>query len=506
MLDLIELLGGPAPPQRGHLDVIERLGGPAPPRSEHLDVIERLGGPPPARVALEPAPPFLILESRDDPGRLAAYHRLRRDEFVTRQGLFAHTDLDAVDDDPATRVLVALGRDGAVLGGVRVHPAAPGSAALGMWRGSRLVCRHPVGHPRAAVGAALVRAACAVAAELGALRFDATVQTRHEAFFTRLGWDRVATTTLTGSPHVVMRWPITRFAALAATFKREISPLVGDLLPQDRWRGDDAYPLGGSDLVTSVDAITPSMVEQDPEWAGWCGVLVTAHDLAAMGAAPVAALDALGARDRAHAAQIIRGVRAASEAFALPIVGGHTQLGVPAALAMTGLGRTADPVPAGGGRAGDVVSVTADLSGGWRPGYSGRQWDSTSGKGREELTAMLATVANHRPHAAKDVSMAGIVGTAGMLAEASGCGVELNVADIPCPADARRADWLTCFPGYAVISADAPDAPPIRAVGATSARCGVLTVEPGVRLRWPDGEVTTAIADSHITGLGAAHA
>jgi putative N-acetyltransferase (TIGR04045 family) len=474
-------------------------------RAARVDVVERLGGPSPAPAALAPAPPFLILEAGQDPSRLAAYHRLRRQEFVARQGLFADSDLDAADGDPNTRVLIALGREGDVLGGVRVHPSQPGSEALGVWRGSRLVCR-PSTQSHRGVGAALVRAACAVAGELGALRFEATVQARHERFFAQLGWDRVAAAQFAGAPHVVMRWPLTRFATLASTFKAEISPLVGDLLPQDAWRGDDAYPLAGSDLVTCVDAITPSMVERDPEWAGWCGVLVTAHDIAAMGAAPVAALDALGARDAVHAAQVIAGIRAASQAFALPIVGGHTQLGVPAALAMTGLGRTPAPVPAGGGRLGDVLSVTADLSGGWRPGYRGRQWDSTSFKGREELTAMLATVADRRPRAAKDVSMAGIVGTVGMLAEACGLGVELDVAAIPCPAGAQLADWLTCFPGYGVITVDAPGAPPVRAAGAVSASCGVLTREPGVRLRWPDGEITTAIADPSITGLGAAHA
>ncbi len=486
------------------IDELEMLGGPVRRRAVPLDVVEMLGGPAPAPEAREPSEPFLILEAGSDPARRAAYLRLRHDEFVARQGLFSRSDLDAADADPGTRVLIALGRDGDLLGGVRVHPAAPGSDALGFWRGSRLVCRAEAQSHRSVVGAALVRAACAVAGELGALRFDATVQARHERFFSALGWDRVHAVAFAGSPHVVMRWPVGRFAALAGACKREISPLIGDLLPHDAWRGDDAYPLAGSDLVTCVDAITPSMVEQDPEWAGWCGVLVTAHDIAAMGATPVAALDALGARDAVHARQVINGIRAASEAFALPIVGGHTQLGVPAALAMTGMGRTDTPVPAGGGRAGDVVSVSADLSGGWRPGYTGRQWDSTSGRTREELTAMLATVARTRPRAAKDVSMAGIVGTAGMLAEASGCGVELNVADIPRPAGTRLADWLTCFPGYGVISVDPPGAAPIRAAGAHSARCGVLTREPGVRLRWPDGAITTAIADPSITGLGVA--
>ena len=45
-----------------------------------------------------------------------------------------------------------------------------------------------------------------------------------------------------------------------------------------------------------------------------------------------------------------------------------------------------------------------------------------------------------RPAAAKDVSMAGIAGTLGMLAEASGCGAVLDVAAVPRPAE---ASWAT---------------------------------------------------------------
>ncbi len=96
-------------------------------------------------------------------------------------------------------------------------------------------------------------------------------------------------------------------------------------------------------------------------------MLVTAHDLSAMGAAPVGALDALGAADVDHAERVLRGIRRGAEAFSLPVLGGHTQLGVPAALAVTGLGRTADPVPAAGGRPGERLTLPADTEGGWRP-------------------------------------------------------------------------------------------------------------------------------------------
>ncbi len=83
--------------------------------------------------------------------------------------------------------------------------------------------------------------------------------------------------------------------------------------------------------------------------------------------------------------------------------------------------------------------------------------------------------------------MAGLAGTLGMLAEAGGCGAELEVAAVPRPAPAAMGDWLTCFPGFAMITAESPAATVVDPGPAVSARCGRLTTEPGVTLRWPDG-------------------
>jgi putative N-acetyltransferase (TIGR04045 family) len=468
-----------------------------------LDIVERLGGPAARDDAARGS--ALIVEAGVGSPHRDAYLRLRRCEFVESQGLFSIHDCDAADADARTRVLVAVTPGGDVIGGVRLHPeTAPGRPELGWWRGSRLVVNAGLNAARGAVGAALVRAACAHALERGALRFDAHVQSGQERFFSRLGWETVRPLTVAGRAHVLMRWPVDRFERLVAETKQPLGELVGGLLRRDGWLGDDGVPVPGSDVVACTDAITPAMVQRDPEWAGWCAMLVTAHDLAAMGATPLGALDALAAPDADHAGRVVAGVRRATEAFALPVLGGHTQLGGPASLAVTGLGRAPKPVAAGGGQAGDVLTLTADVEGGWRPGYSGAQWDSTSWRSREELAPMLSAVADCRPRAAKDVSMAGIVGTAGMLAEASGTGVELEAAAIPRPDAARFADWLTCFPGMAFLTADTPGAQSPRGGAARSAHCGRLTGEPGVRLRWPDGDVTTALPGAGVSGLGAA--
>ncbi len=463
---------------------------------------ELLGGRP--RPATRGA---VVAEARADDHRdplVAAYHALRHDVFVREQGLFTgRTDLDAHDEDPRAVLLLAHDGHGALLGGVRLGPADPGGDDLGWWTGSRLVVAPDSRRAGERVGATLVRAACARAEAAGALRFDADVQ--HERLFARLGWERVRATTVAGRPHVRMRYPIGRIQSLVDATKAPLGALLGALGPPG-FVGDDGAPVPGSDLVAACDAIVPSMVERDPEWAGWCGVLVNVNDLAAMGARPVGLLDAVGARDASFAHRVLTGVREAAAAYGVPLLGGHTQLDVPASLSLTALGHTPHPVPAGGGRPGDRVRLTADLGGGWRPGHTGRQWDSTTSRSRAELAAMVGAIgphATHRPAAAKDVSMAGLAGTLGMLAESCGTGAVLDVAAVPRPSGVAAGDWFTCFPGFGLLTADAAGAPAPEAGPATTAECGELTDGTGVRLRWPDGEITVAVTGP-VTGMGPA--
>ncbi|MFD7444013.1 MSMEG_0567/sll0787 family protein [Streptomyces sp. NPDC059909] len=496
-------------------------GSTAPPAADRpVDVLALLGD----RSTLARQPLFHI-EQACSAAELSDYRRLRREAFVHEQGLFTGHDLDDRDTDPRTLVLVAKDEDGTVVGGVRLGPVDDGPD-IGWWQGGRLVVARRARGPHG-IGAALVRAACARAEAEGVLRFDATVQARNEVLFKRLGWCSVREIEVADAPHMLMRWPIGRIAAQAAAAKSALGPLLAALhgpathargqdpaggalrenaraaLGGPGFVGDDGAPVPGTDVIAACDAIVPSMVERDPGWAGWCSVLVNINDLAAMGASPIGLLDAVGAKDAAHAARVLDGLGRAAQAYGVPVLGGHTQLGVPAALSVTALGRTDHPVPGGGGRPGHSVRLTADLGGGWRTGYRGRQWDSTTHRRTDELRAMTGAVAAARPAAAKDVSMAGIAGTLGMLAEASGCRAVLDVAAVPRPRPVPMGDWLTCFPGFAMLTADEPGVAPLPAGPATGAVCGELAEGQGVGLRWPDGEITDAVT-STVTGMGTA--
>lgn len=456
------------------------------------------------------APPPFFIEPADCEADVTAYRQIRRDVFVAEQELFAGSDSDDVDDDPRSVVLVARSPEGVVLGGVRLAPVTP-AVDLGWWTGSRLVVTKTA-RTAGGIGAALVRAASAYAEESGVLRFEATVQSQNEVLFRRLGWQKLRDIIVAGQPHVHMRWPIGRIQQHAEQNKSMLGRLFSEQCSDSGWRppaflggaafiGDDGVPVPGTDVVAACDAILPSMVERDPEWAGWCAVLVNMNDLSAMGAKGVGLMDSLAARDESFARRVLRGLSRAAEAWAVPILGGHTQLGVPASLSVTAIGRTAKLVRGGGGRPGHRLSLTADTTGNWRPGYTGRQWDSTSTKPGAELRELGRLVRRADPAAAKDVSMAGIVGTAGMLAEASGCGAILDVGNIPRPDRATMGEWLSCFPGYAMITADRPGESRMRSPLAATTECGDLVEGTGVQLRWPDGMVTEAISDN-ITGLG----
>ncbi|MDF2989912.1 MAG: synthase [Microbacterium sp.] len=439
-----------------------------------------------------------------DAADLAAYRAIRRDVFVGEQGLFAGTDHDDIDDDPRTVVLVAATAAGDVLGGVRLAPAT--TRDIGWWTGGRLVVRRGA-RQAGGIGSALVKAACREAVGRGVLRFDATVQERNEPLFRHLGWVRGGETVIGGAPHVRMRWPIDRIADLVEAMKLPLGDVLSGIrddhpeaLGGDGWVGDDGALVSGTDVVVATDAILPALIDRDPEWAGWCGVLVNVNDLSAMGARAVGLMDAVSAPTASAVRRIVSGLRSAAVAWDVPILGGHTQLRGASSLAVTALGRTTAPIPGGGGRTGHRLGLTVDLHGRWRRGFEGRQWDSTSTRTGEELRHLAGLVAAHRPVAAKDVSMAGIVGTAAMLAEASGTGALIEVADIPAPPDVAFGDWLTCFPGFGMLTAEAPDIPsPL----AQSATIGVLSAEPGVVLRWPDGVETRALG-TDATGLGKA--
>ena len=92
--------------------------------------------------------------------------------------------------------------------------------------------------------------------------------------------------------------------------------------------GDDcaAIPDGDGFLLFAIEGFVEDFVAADPYFAGYCGVMVNASDVYAMGGRPVAVVDAVWSRGDATASPVMRGLTDAASVYGIPVVGGHSNL------------------------------------------------------------------------------------------------------------------------------------------------------------------------------------
>jgi putative N-acetyltransferase (TIGR04045 family) len=139
-----------------------------------------------------------------DPAELAQHLAVRRRVFVEEQRIFAGSDRDEHDDDPATLHVLALWGDRPA-GAVRLYPL--GDRREGEWKGDRLAVLPGFREHR--LGEILVRFAVRTAGERGGARMIAHVQLPNVAFFERLGWRPVGQPApYAGLPHQLMDIPL----------------------------------------------------------------------------------------------------------------------------------------------------------------------------------------------------------------------------------------------------------------------------------------------------------
>lgn len=248
--------------------------------------------------------------------------------------------------------------------------------------------------------------------------------------------------------------------------KRDIDAVIGRLGLGDRGAavslGDDcaAIPDGDGFLLFAIEGFMDGFVAADPYFAGFCGVMVNVSDIAAMGGRPIAVVDALWSRDQGHADPVLAGLRAGAETYGVPVVGGHSNTRNEAEhLAVAILGRAKRLLTSFDAEPGDVLVAAIDLRGRFRDPHP--YWDAATGAPPERLrgdVAVLAGIAEDGlAQAAKDISMAGLVGTALMLLECSGVGAAIRLDRIPRPDGIPLARWLTAFPSFGYLLSVSPD-------------------------------------------------
>lgn len=226
--------------------------------------------------------------------------------------------------------------------------------------------------------------------------------------------------------------------------------------------GDDAAILpngNGFDLLAG-EGFIDAFVSSDPWFAGWCGIMVNVSDIAAMGGRPVAVVNALWGGNDEATADVLRGMAAASQAYQVPIVGGHTNLRTTQPrLAVSIFGRANKLLDAFTAKPGQLLIAAIDLRGAYHPPYN--NWNAATTapperlRGDIELLPMIAE--SGLASAAKDISQAGLLGTCVMLLESSQLGADIDFHAIPKPENVEWQQWLTTFPSFGYLLTTNPD-------------------------------------------------
>ncbi|CAN5290759.1 methanogenesis marker 2 protein [soil metagenome] len=226
--------------------------------------------------------------------------------------------------------------------------------------------------------------------------------------------------------------------------------------------GDDcaAIPDGDGYTLFAIEGFMNEFVAGDPWFAGWCGVMVNVSDIAAMGGRPVAVVNAIWSNGEGKASPVLDGLKSASRAFGVPVVGGHTNIrSKQGQFAVAILGRAKTLLTSFDALPGDRLIAAIDLRGRYREPFS--NWEAATDAPPERLRGDLeilpAIAEAGLAKVAKDISQGGIVGTAAMLAECSGVGLSIDLASIPKPDGVELERWLLTFPSFGYLLSVHPD-------------------------------------------------
>jgi uncharacterized protein len=240
--------------------------------------------------------------------------------------------------------------------------------------------------------------------------------------------------------------------------------MVADALGASDWLagpGDDGAVVtdGGRALVVGGEAMLPAFVEADPFGAGLSAVLANVNDLCAMGAWPLAIVDTV-VGPAPLARRVLDGLHHGAELYRVPVVGGHlTVRDGPPAVSAFGLGRAGAVLSARAAAAGQVLLLGCCLDGSMRtdfPFFS--TIDRRGGLVADDVRLLPRLAESGACVAAKDVSMAGLLGSLAMLLEPNRLGATVDLGALPRPPAVALPQWVVAFPAFAFLLCVPPDA------------------------------------------------
>ena len=279
--------------------------------------------------------------------------------------------------------------------------------------------------------------------------------------------------------------------------------------------GDDAAVIPWHDeyLLLAADGMMTGLLVNEPYAAGKAAVMVTVNDIYAMGGRPIGMVNVLASGDGDQRAKIVQGIEKGCRKLGVPMMGGHLHPDAPEsqpALSVAILGSAKKLLRSHLAAPGEKIVAAIDLNGqaGCKSVVS---WDANSGKSPEALLRRLETLPqiaeSGLARAAKDISNAGLLGTAAIMMENSGAGAVIDLDTIPRPDTLALKDWLLCFQSFGFILSVAPDnlgqvIDLFAERKITAGAIGSVTEEPIVKLVNRSGSMTLFdFTTDEITGI-----
>lgn len=226
--------------------------------------------------------------------------------------------------------------------------------------------------------------------------------------------------------------------------------------------GDDTAAIKDGDgyMLFAIEGLVSEFVREMPYFAGYSAVMVNISDIYAMGGRPTAVVNALWSDGAVNAELVLKGMAAASKIYGVPIVGGHTNTRAnQGQLAVSIVGRANKLLSSFNAKSGDKLLMAVDMRGKFEGVYP--YWNATSKAAPERLLADLEILPELAEaglcDAAKDISMAGVLGTALMLLECSKVGATINMDSMPIPLNVPILRWLSAFPSYGFLLSVRPE-------------------------------------------------
>lgn len=224
--------------------------------------------------------------------------------------------------------------------------------------------------------------------------------------------------------------------------------------------GDDGaiVEIGDHNVVVCGEALSPPFVEHDAYGSGIAAVLANVNDVAAMGGIPLGIVNTVvGPSSTTN--EVMRGMVDAAAMYNVPIVGGHlTEQSGPTSVSAFAVGHAERVLSMANVAPDQIVLFACFLGGTMRPDFPFfSSIDNQTDRFANDIRVPAQAAAAGAAVAAKDVSMAGALGSLAMLLEFTRLGAEIDLGVMPIPENTDFLKWLISFPSYAFWLTAEPD-------------------------------------------------